>query len=524
MSGIPTSFQLPINSVMLIDSPSNKRDQLPNLIHKELLKAGSPLACTDNSFYIWDKNRWKYLGYRELRTSITGLEKKNLFKITVAQSTPGVKSVALTNKPVGLTADEIKAVVDKLAMMDGIAVHEHVVNGEKLCGFQDCLNQSKWVRYNDLLVRVNPNTGVIDSAPVTPDKTHLINFDFNLPKLELNKLTDDERARRNKLLDFLNNMVRPSMEGLSPSEYDEIREYRLRTVCWGLGAMIARNPPQWWLFLTGDSGVGKGSLIKFLQRVFGPTTTSSASLHTLGHEFTIASIADKALNAVTETGSNRIDNVTTQAIKQLASQEQIRARHPHGHGFEYVAKTWHIYSCNEMPSFQSSDDAFSKRFIEIECGKDSQNYWESSEKEDISTWLFNNADVVIGEFLRVYIDSIKEGWDPTRDPRTLERRKKMAATSCSVGIWCNEQVEKEEGSEVLVSTAFSIYREWMKVNGKLASVGLSEEDFRKKVKNHLPVQRSKKRSMRDAYVIVGIKVDSGFTITADMQNAVQTMN
>ena len=318
-------------------------------------------------------------------------------------------------------------------------------------------------------------------------------------------------------------MVRPKMEDLSSSEYEDIREYRIRTICWGLGAMITRNPPQWWLFLTGDSGVGKGSLIKFLQRVFG-RSGAATPLHKLDAETVIAELSDKALNAVTETGSERINNMCTQNIKQLASQEKIRARKLYGDGFYYVAKTWHIYSANFMPSFQSSDSAFTKRFIEIECGKDSQNYWESSENKDIEAWLYDNADVVIGECLRVYIDSIKEGWNPTRDPQTLKNRKKMAATSCAVGIWCNEQVEEEEGSEVLVPTAFAHYREWMKNMGKLNSIGLSEEEFRKKVSNHLTVKRSKKRTTRDAYVIVGIKVDSVFTITAAIQQAVATMN
>jgi putative DNA primase/helicase len=106
------------------------------------------------------------------------------------------------------------------------------------------------------------------------------------------------------------------------------------------------------IYLLGDGGNGKGTVIKMLNYMLGNEATSSATLHQLTDhpnvDYYLAQLHGKRANICGDLGSKKVEN--TENIKKLSSNtDRVSARLPYGVPFDFINYAKIIFALNKMP-------------------------------------------------------------------------------------------------------------------------------------------------------------------------------
>jgi len=106
------------------------------------------------------------------------------------------------------------------------------------------------------------------------------------------------------------------------------------------------------IYLLGDGGNGKGTVIKILTYLLGNEATSSATLNQLTDhnnvDYYLAKLHGKRANICGDIGAKKIEN--TENIKKLSSNtDKISARLPYGVPFDFINNAKLIFALNKMP-------------------------------------------------------------------------------------------------------------------------------------------------------------------------------
>ena len=116
------------------------------------------------------------------------------------------------------------------------------------------------------------------------------------------------------------------------------------------------------LFLVGDGGNGKSTLIKLMTAIVGADNTSTVSMKSLiSNKFQSALLYNKLFNTVADIGSDFFDD--SSILKALTGDDHITIERKGENGFSYLNFAKMTYSCNKLPKFKDTTGGLQRRPI-----------------------------------------------------------------------------------------------------------------------------------------------------------------
>ena len=131
------------------------------------------------------------------------------------------------------------------------------------------------------------------------------------------------------------------------------------------------------LFLVGDGGNGKSTLIKLMTAVVGKDNTSAVSMKSLvNNRFQTALLYNKLFNTVADIGADFFDD--NSILKALTGDDTITIERKGENGFPYLNFAKMTYSCNKLPKFKDTSGGLERRPIVLNLNKDFMNIVKDS--------------------------------------------------------------------------------------------------------------------------------------------------
>lgn len=142
--------------------------------------------------------------------------------------------------------------------------------------------------------------------------------------------------------------------------------------------MVKKYDIQKMLFLTGDGGNGKSTLIKLMTAVVGATNTSTVSMKSLlNNQFQSSLLYNKLFNTVADIGADFFDD--SSILKALTGDDHITIERKGENGFSYLNFAKMTYSCNKLPRFKDTTGGLQRRPIILPLNEDFSNLVKSSD-------------------------------------------------------------------------------------------------------------------------------------------------
>lgn len=133
--------------------------------------------------------------------------------------------------------------------------------------------------------------------------------------------------------------------------------------------MVKGYPIQKMLFLNGDGGNGKSTLIKLMTSVVGEDNTSAVSMKSLiDNRFQSALLYNKLFNTVADIGSDFFDD--SSILKALTGDDVITIERKGENGFSYKNFAKMTYSCNRLPKFKDTSGGLERRILVLDLNQD----------------------------------------------------------------------------------------------------------------------------------------------------------
>ena len=131
------------------------------------------------------------------------------------------------------------------------------------------------------------------------------------------------------------------------------------------------------LFLVGNGGNGKSTLIKLMTSIVGENNTSAVSIKSLvNNRFQGALLYNKLFNTVADIGADFFED--SSIIKALTGDDTITIERKGENGFSYSNFAKMTYSCNKLPKFKDNSAGLERRPIILNLNKDFMDIVQSS--------------------------------------------------------------------------------------------------------------------------------------------------
>ena len=158
------------------------------------------------------------------------------------------------------------------------------------------------------------------------------------------------------------------------------------------------------LFIVGDGGNGKSTLIKLMTSVVGNDNTSTVSMKSLiNNRFQSALLYNKLFNTVADIGADFFED--SSILKALTGDDHITIERKGENGFSYLNFAKMTYSCNKLPRFKDTTGGLNRRPIILPLNKDFSNIVRSS-GSNISDIINNEEE--IERIIKYSIDKFRE--------------------------------------------------------------------------------------------------------------------
>lgn len=176
---------------------------------------------------------------------------------------------------------------------------------------------------------------------------------LNLKTFELKEFTPDKVFYNKMPVNYIPNAPEPTLFlGLMEKVFKGNEEqYNLMQEVFGC-CLLNNYKYQSIIYLLGDGGNGKGTVVKILTYLLGSENVSSATLNQLTDhtnvEYYLALLHGKKANICGDISAKKIEN--TENIKKLSSNtDKISARLPYGSPFDFINAAKLIFAMNKMP-------------------------------------------------------------------------------------------------------------------------------------------------------------------------------
>lgn len=141
--------------------------------------------------------------------------------------------------------------------------------------------------------------------------------------------------------------------------------------------MVKSYPITKMLFLVGDGGNGKSTLIKLMTSIVGANNTSAVSMKSLiNNRFQSALLYNKLFNTVADIGADFFED--SSILKALTGDDTITIERKGENGFSYSNFAKMTYSCNRLPKFKDTSGGLERRPIVLNLNKDFTNLVKNS--------------------------------------------------------------------------------------------------------------------------------------------------
>jgi len=114
------------------------------------------------------------------------------------------------------------------------------------------------------------------------------------------------------------------------------------------------------LALVGSGNNGKSQWLNILQGFFPPENVAAIALHKITHEYSLAKLANCALNVVNEISDK--DLYDTGPLKALIAGDLTQGRHPTQQPFAFEPRLAFVFATNILPPVHDQTEGFWSRF------------------------------------------------------------------------------------------------------------------------------------------------------------------
>lgn len=212
------------------------------------------------------------------------------------------------------------------------------------------------------------------------------------------------------------------------------------------------------LMVTGESHTGKTTFINLVSALIGQQNIASVTLQDLCDKpFSMAELHKKLANISDDLPANPVRYAGQ--FKRLTGESKITAERKFKDPFIFTNTAKAVFTCNELPQVQSSDDAYfyrwlivetNNRFNKADCNR--HMLQEITTEEELSGFL-NLA-------LRYRAKLLKQNDFTGALDIEKSRERYMMAVKDSVAKFINEAVQGDVNGWVTKDALFETYSEW----------------------------------------------------------------
>lgn len=227
------------------------------------------------------------------------------------------------------------------------------------------------------------------------------------------------------------------------------------------------------LFLIGDGGNGKSTFADTIAMMIGDKATSRISLEDIYADFGMAGLIGKRLNIIEEISGNFFHS---HKIKALISGEEITVNMKYRDSFKFKPGAKFIFAVNQMPRVDDASSGTERRILIINFKNNFRDNPDTALRFQEGT-LAKELSGILNWAIKGAQKLAKEGFEETEERKLAigEYRKENS----SVDGFLSECTEPTEGSTMSVKDVYVLYRNFCKLDGRIAK---SRIGFLKEVK------------------------------------------
>lgn len=319
-------------------------------------------------------------------------------------------------------------------------------------------------------------------------------YDYNTVRIPHNYNADASRPINT--INFL------SMITSDPTEIDFI-------FAWMGYLMVKGYPIQKMLFLNGDGGNGKSTLIKLMTNVVGDDNTSAVSISSLiNNRFQSALLYNKLFNTVADINSDFFDD--SSILKALTGDDTITVERKGENGFVYKNFAKMTYSCNRLPKFKDTSGGLERRILVLDLNQDFTTMVKASGMH-INDILNDTEEMerVVAYSVEKFIEVIQNGYNFTESPSMLKAKAEWLNDDPLVDFMKESfEFTGDKANSISMANFMKIYKSWCADRGYKA---MSQKNVMEQIKTNGELIEKGIKVSRDGnkgtkYKIVGMSV------------------
>ena len=269
--------------------------------------------------------------------------------------------------------------------------------------------------------------------------------------------------------------------------------------------LLADNRFEKALFMYGDGGNGKGTVLHVLRAMVGPENTSSLSMRDLGDpKFSVYFLQGKLVNVATETTAR--DPLATEMFKTIVSGEPVTCEMKFGNKFQFVPYVKFVIAMNEVPIIPDKTYGFERRLLVLGF-----NQRFEGEKKDVllKEKLLAELDGIFVWAL-MGLEALLKAKDFAIGASVAKERSDFLKELNPVTGFFDEALEADPRDMLGVLSVYKTYQKWCKDNGHRA---LTRTRFNRELLKYFPsATKDKAGKARNVYFI-------GLTAKIDLESA-----
>jgi len=221
-------------------------------------------------------------------------------------------------------------------------------------------------------------------------------------------------------------------------------------------ALFSHNYTHNFLYLYGEGGSGKGTLVLLMAGILGLTRTLNVDIKALSGDYELSALEDQTLLIASETAKNALCSLGAQKFKDIVGGEPIqpRRKYKNERSLHYGNYSLILTSNFEMKfDFEGSGQEWRRRLLAIHFANSIKNQDKTlTEKllkehgSEILNWLLEGAARVR-----------RNNWNIILTENQTALRDKLIASSKPLTIFVKDYIEKSIGNRFLSEEAFSLY-------------------------------------------------------------------
>jgi len=156
------------------------------------------------------------------------------------------------------------------------------------------------------------------------------------------------------------------------------------------------------LFLIGEGGNGKSTIIEIISRLVGSDHVTSLNLTMLADKFMLGTLKNSMLNISTEIETR--EPIADHIFKQVVSGDRVQADVKYGKPFSFYPIAKHVFSMNRIPIITDRSFAIKRRLIVLQCN---QKFDGPTDDKQLKEKLWKELPGIFNWALRGLIEVMK---------------------------------------------------------------------------------------------------------------------